>query len=211
MDSTIASVKLKSNFDFIRLLKNIALLDWQWTKNLSGTGIIFFQAIYSTTFFIILFSLLVRHIILPISDGLTITTTITNSIDVTYVRIAKITITWITAVFVNYWHMDMRFGRKWNYACDLYNKVIFFDATDKSNKKEILRTNLAIDLLQTDLWAKKTFQMEFYQVLKEAIEETCGKSVEATLKKMNNGKLLEDDALDILEVYLKCLKTSNRS
>lgn len=171
---------------------------WQWVKNNESSWPIFVQAIWTTTFYLVLAFLVMKTILICLSYTIL-------PCDVNDVIIIKASLTWIAAVFVNYWHMDMIFGRKWNYASDLYNKVIIFDINNctlssqkRSLLKDIIATNLAIDLLQTDLWAKKTFKMQFENIMQKAIQNSnnnyCKKCI------------TEQEAWEVLESFLGSLK-----
>lgn len=65
-----------------------------------------------------------------------------------------------------YWNFNQKFAGQWRYCADLYNKISF-ENIDKLSPRELLyqRSTLALDLLQLDLYAHKSFKKTFNDVL----------------------------------------------
>ena len=72
----------------------------------------------------------------------------------------------ISLWYVAYQRIVADHTSKWAYCADLYNKMI-----EEGSSCEIsaIRAALALDLLATDLWAKRSFAREFKTVLNNAI------------------------------------------
>jgi hypothetical protein len=73
-------------------------------------------------------------------------------------------------VMTSYWNIDAIYGRRWQYVCNLYKDFIISDQVDDDGnhrKKEILRANLCIDILDHAMWNSKQFRNFFcYEISK---------------------------------------------
>lgn len=64
----------------------------------------------------------------------------------------------IASILTAYWNLDAIYGRRWQYLCGLYKDFILVDE-GKTRKKEVLRINLCIDILDHSMWNSKQFSI----------------------------------------------------
>jgi len=66
----------------------------------------------------------------------------------------------ITLVVAAYWSLDQIFGRVWQHSCALYKELLVTKDEEKK-KRDILRLNLCIDIMDHGMWNTKQFQTFF--------------------------------------------------
>lgn len=78
---------------------------------------------------------------------------------------------WIPVFSLIYWSLRKRFSDQWTYCAELYNRTSFGMDSTKSDGLAVSyqRATLALDLLQTDLYAHKSFYSTFNIVLEKSI------------------------------------------
>jgi hypothetical protein len=59
-----------------------------------------------------------------------------------------------------FWNIDQIFGRVWQYCCGVYKDLITTGKDDKQ-KRDIIRVNLCIDILDHDMWNTSQFRTFF--------------------------------------------------
>ena len=219
-------VKLKSKEKLFRygwFVEKLVLHRWQYFKNNPTGNNLFIRAILCVTsaFFIWGFPLavLIFMLILELKDCLDYLDWFNLSFSVetdNKISFQDIFLAFIGSISISYWNMSNLFGRKWEYCSKLYNDITTLKyerqeggSTNEDLKKIILdrmRNALAIDLLMVDLWAHSSFSSFFYDEMKKSILDPRGDDEEGECEKcrvllsnLNEGKLSEDAALDILE------------
>lgn len=71
---------------------------------------------------------------------------------------------------IGYWNMLRAFYDKNNYCSNLYNEIVKESAKGNNKSAEILRVNLATQLLSMDLWSHRIYSGTFVHMLENAIE-----------------------------------------
>lgn len=181
------------------LIENFVMCKWQMFKNNPRANWLALRAFWCVTL-IYVASFFLTQIYLSWFAEIPFTPPTSRS------TLLKISLTYFAAWTAAYWKMSDLYRKQWDYCSNLYNQTL---SEKEETTRELLRNSLAIDLVTVDLWAHRSFAEMFKSELELAVKYggPDGSSSNLNMSKIENGTLLENDALELLEAYQTALFT----
>lgn len=117
--------------------------------------------------------------------------------------------TYFASISTLYYNKKKIFQEKWEYLANLYNKTLDYIGKEQYN---LLENTLAIDIVTCMMWGHRSFSSIVNAQLRLSINAMDNKDhVDEFIKKLDDKKLTEKEALNILEdhqlILLKKLKS----
>ena len=85
---------------------------------------------------------------------------ITSFLQVYFKEIISVLLALLAINITSFWNTDQIFGRVWQYCCGIYKEIIATSGSDKQ-RRDILRLNLCIDIMDHDMWNSTQFGVFF--------------------------------------------------
>lgn len=101
--------------------------------------------------------------------------------------------------YLVYQRIHAEFSSKWSHCSAIFHKCI--ERANTNEKFDQSRIALALDLLHMDLWAKRSFALEFSSVLRYALSLKA--SPDEYLKELDERRMSEETAQRLLEGSLR--------